>query len=198
MLNKNAHLLFLLQVSTLKEQLQQEMKRRQPSLPSSFLPTGNWGGAQNQKHQHVPDECRETPLIENHWKQYPLRSIPKSIHTVTVLVNVLFSSWHWSEHYCHCDGVLLIYRMMRNSLGERGDVILLLCRKRQQPADHWQLFALNPCSTSQMSCSYSRRNLNHCRTAVQTESGCSAGTVIYSSVEFLQFDLEDPRRSNEQ
>lgn len=29
-----------LQVSTLKEQLQQEMKRRQPSLPSSLLSTG--------------------------------------------------------------------------------------------------------------------------------------------------------------
>lgn len=29
------------QVSTLKEQLQQEMKRRQPSLPSTLLSTGN-------------------------------------------------------------------------------------------------------------------------------------------------------------
>lgn len=31
----------LLQVSTLKEQLLQEMKRRQPSLPSPIMPAGN-------------------------------------------------------------------------------------------------------------------------------------------------------------
>lgn len=51
--------LSFLQVSTLKEQLQQEMKRRQPSLPSSVVSAGNRDAAWNQKHQ------QETPLILN-------------------------------------------------------------------------------------------------------------------------------------
>lgn len=53
-----------------------------------------------------------------------------------------------------------------------GDVIQQLWWKRQQPADYWQPSVLDPCSTSsQTSCSYSRRNPNHRRIPLQTESG---------------------------
>lgn len=137
-----------------------------------------------QKHQHTtqsnPGKIHSRVSDSN-----THGSIPKSVHSLTLLFKI------WCVLLCATETNTTVRLMVfywcfvqRRPLNSSrsaatGDVIQQLLRKRQQPADYWQPSALDPCSTyPRTSCSYLRRNPNHCRILLQTESGCSAGTKL--------------------